>query len=188
MPRTALFVAATVALIAGLATACTDDADSESSASQETVQQLTTRVQRNEMLTALLAIDDLPMHDMNEAILDGEVESSFIPDTRELLRLLAITDWDPSLAEDADAVADHAAELLAALDANDIEAAGDHSTATHEGWHNFTVAAWDLLVADLPEDRGGPSGDDDHGDETTPMADGTATDDHDDSPEAVETP
>jgi hypothetical protein len=178
MPRKASIVVAVVALVAALAAACTDEADSESSASQESVEQISARVQRNEMITALLAIGALPLHDMDVAIADGTVESNFIPDTREALRLLALTDWAPALAADADALRRQAADLLAALRDDDVAAAAEPAAALHEGWHQFEGEAWNVVAADLPADEGGPE-EDDHGDEEpadgmTPAADSEA--------------
>ena len=48
------------------AVACNDDADSESSASQESIDETNARVQRNEMLWANLALQQQPLHDFDE--------------------------------------------------------------------------------------------------------------------------
>jgi hypothetical protein len=180
MPRTALVVLAVVALIGALTAACTDNADSESSASQESVEQVMARVQRNEMITTLLTIGDIPLHDMDESIAAGTIESNFIPDTREALRLLALTEWDSALADDAEAIRASAAELLAALRDGDVDAAAEPSAALHEGWHQFESDAWDVITADLPPGEGGPEPEeDDHGEGgMTPTADETPGDDH----------
>jgi hypothetical protein len=173
-------LASIVAFAAAGAVACDDnDASSENSASQASVEELTARTQRNEMMVAAITIGKLPLHDMNEAIDDGNVESTFIPDTRLLIRVLALTDWSDALQADADTLRGHAVELLAALDNGDVEAAKPHATETHEGWHQFAPDIWAELTAGLPPEAGGPEEHDEG--ETTPGATMPGAGEHDES-------
>jgi hypothetical protein len=173
-----------LALAAFGAAACDDDnsAQSENGASQQTVDQLTTTVQRNQMMTSIITLDSLGLHGIDETLAEGTVESSFAPAARTAVRLLALTDWDSSVASDAETVHGHAVDLLVALEAEDVEAASAAATELHDGEHDLSHDVWAILAADLPPDAGGVE--EEHGDET-PAAGETETGDHD---EAAETP
>jgi hypothetical protein len=168
--RGMLFALAAIALAVGAAACRDDDADSESSAQQGDVDALTARVQRNEVLLALKTLGDLPLHDMDESIQGGEVGDRFLPNARTAVRYLAITDWPDSLDADASALQGHAAALVRALDDGDVEAAKEPATELHEGWHDFSSAAWLEIGEGLPEEAGVEP----HEEEGTPEADGTA--------------
>jgi hypothetical protein len=176
VPVIRMILAGTLIVGAGVFfTACDDDPDaasSETSTSQGAVDDLASRVQRNEALTAFTAIDALPLHDMDESINAGTIESSDIPNTRTLLRYIGITDWG-ELQSDVDAIQDAAVDLLAALDSDDVEAAKAPATAVHDLWHDFEGTFWAHVAADLSPEEGGPSGDDHSGGSTTPAADAT---------------
>jgi len=167
------------------AAACSDDdntAQSENTAAQASIDDLSARVQQNEMITATLALAGLPLHDIDESIAGGDVPSNAIPAMRTVIRMIGLTNWSSDLQPDATAIHDSAAALIVALESGDMDAAKEHAAAVHEGAHDFTVAAWDALAPG--------TGADEHGD-GTPAAEGTvpAADDHDDeTPEAEATP
>ncbi len=164
-----------VAITSVVATACgsdTKNADSSSTASQASVEQLSARVQRNEMLFASVTLSSLPLHAMDESLAEGKAESTFVPTTRSAVRILALTDWDPSLKAEADAVLGHAVDLLKALDEGDLAAAKDPAHELHETYHDFADKIWAIVAKDLPADAGGVSP---HDEEVTPTAGTTPT-------------
>ncbi|MEX2246451.1 MAG: hypothetical protein WEC75_07165 [Dehalococcoidia bacterium] len=175
-----LLLAALVSVLALFAAACDDnEATSSSTPSQQSVDALAARVERNEMLFAVITIGTLPLHNMDEALdAGGPIESNFIPDTREAIRLLALTDWSSDLADEADLVRIHAVDLLAALEDDDVETAAGHAHDLHEGAHDFSAAVWAVLAASLPPDAGGEEEHEEtegteeagHGDEASPVA------------------
>lgn len=149
-----------VPLLALVAAACGgSDANTDSSAQQSDVEALRTRLQRDEMLYSNLELQALPIHDMNEAILDGDVEGTFLPTTRTLIRIAGMTDWSDALQADAMAMQDHAIGLVRALEGGHMEAAKTASTDMHEAWHQFTVKVWSEIGGDLPPEAGTTSGD-----------------------------
>ena len=76
-----------VALIGALgifADACDDDAESQNNAQQSDVDRLTqnidelnTRISHDEMMYAILQINSLGLHDMDEGLQAGTIESSY---------------------------------------------------------------------------------------------------------------
>ncbi|MBI5288652.1 MAG: hypothetical protein HY873_06735 [Chloroflexi bacterium] len=176
--RTRVLVAAAFAItVALLATACGDSATTENSAQQSDIQALQDRIQRNEMLYSNLQLQGLPLHDLNETLVnDGKVESNFLPTTRSVIRIVGLTNWNGTLQPDATKLQDHAIELIHVLESGDIEAAKTASTDMHEQWHQFTVKVWSEIGADIPPEAG--TSKDSH-DATTPGAEATpALDDH----------
>ena len=119
------------------------------------------------------AIRDAALHAMDEDLnATGVIESSYIPNTRGAIRLLALTDWPAEFQEEADAVHDVAVELLHALESDDAATAGPLATDLHEVEHDFNANVTNALVKDLPPGEGGPEGHDDSG--TTPAPGETA--------------
>ncbi len=158
--HTTSIIIAIVAVTSVVAAACGDDtknADSSSTASQASVEQLSARVQRNEMLFASVTIGALPLHAMDESLAEGTAESTFVPAARSAVRIFALTDWDPSLKTEADTLHGHAVDLLKALDAGDVDAAKDPAHELHEGYHDFSDKVWAIVTKDLPPDAGGVS-------------------------------
>ena len=184
----ALLAMAIAPLLGIMAVACDDDpeAESESSASQESIDTLSARVQHNEMMFYTSAIRDAQLHAMDEALnATGVIESTYIPNTRGAIRLLALTDWPAEFQEDADAVHDVAVELLAALEDDDAAAAAPLATELHDAEHDFNATVTNELVKDLPPDEGGPEEHDDGG-STTPAAGETAEGGHDEEEPTTE--
>jgi hypothetical protein len=174
--RRALLFALAFGSLAFTAAACgDDDTQSDSSAQQSDIDTITARVQRDEVVFALKAIGDLPLHDMDEAINAGEVESSFLPNARDVVRYIGVTDWPTALDSAATDLQNAAIELVTALDAGDTEAAKQPATDLHELWHDFDHDAWAEIGGDLPPEAGTQPEEDDHGSET-PAAEGTSSD------------
>jgi hypothetical protein len=170
----ALLVAGLSVALAAVAAAC-DDNNNDNAAgvngnannpSNERVDALAERMQRNEMMYGIILIDGLGLHEMDEEIAEGDLQFYHTPTIRTLIRLLALTDWSDELQADADALREEAVLLLAALRDGDAEAAAPHAQDAHEGWHDFSDAVWEVLAGHIPADEGGPAGhghDDDNG-------------------------
>jgi hypothetical protein len=192
--KNAVLAALFVSVVALAGAACNDDADSNSSASQAEITEVSNRIQRNEMLYALTTLSTLGLHAMDESLAEGTIDSSFARNTRTAIRMFALTNWDATLQEDAETLRGHAVDLLAALNDEDVEAAADAAHELHEGEHDFSDAAWAIVAKDLPPDAGGVE---EHEEEPagTPGAEGTpsastteAADDHGEEPTTEATP
>lgn len=156
--RTLVAATAVPALVLGAA-ACSDDdntAQSENTASQASIDDLSARVERNEMIFAVVSISKLGLHDMDETLNDaGTIEPSFAPNTRTAVRLLALTDWGEFQAE-ADTVRGHAEDLMTALADEDVDAAAAAAADLHDSEHDFNTAVWNVVAKDLKPEFGGP--------------------------------
>jgi hypothetical protein len=96
---------------------------------------------------------------------------------RTLIRLISLTNWDSDLQSQADEVRESAESFIAAAEADDHGAAAEAATAVHEGWHEFSEDAWDVVAPGTGGESEAPAGDetphdaaDDHDDEETPEA------------------
>lgn len=153
----ALVLAATLSLAIAAAACGGDNAKSESSASQASIDQLAARVQQDEMLNAVIVISGLPEHEMDTAAQGGKIDNKYVPTARMLVRMTALTNWTPDLASDAAKLHDSSLALLQALDAGkDVDAIKPLSQKAHEDWHMFADAAWDVVTKSLPANAGGP--------------------------------
>ena len=179
----AVLLAAAVLLAVAAAACGGNDAKSESSASQASIDTLAARVQQNEMLNAVIVISGLPEHEMDTAAQGGKIDNKYVPTARMLVRMTALTDWTPELASGAQKLHDSSLALLQALDAGkDVGTIKPLSQKAHEDWHMFTDEAWDVVTKSLPADAGGPRPTPTPGspttptshDMTTPAADATA--------------
>jgi hypothetical protein len=186
-----LLATALIGTLGIFAAACDDDAETQNNAQQSDVDRLTqsidelnARVTNDEMMYAILHVNMLGLHDMDEGLQAGTIESSYAPNTRTAVRLLALTDWSDDLQGDADALHGHAVDLLKALEDQDIDAAAAAASELHEGAHQFTDKVWAAVAADLPPDEGGVSAHDDEEEGGTPTAGETPSDEH----EMTETP
>ena len=141
-----------------VASACDDDdaATGSSNASQASVDELAARGQQNEMLFALVSVEALKLHEIDDSIQAGSPLDRAVPDVRKSLRIMALTNWVPELEAEAEEVHGKLLALLQALDEGDVEAAKGPSTEAHEGFHDFSENAWNVVVKDLPPDEGGP--------------------------------
>lgn len=164
------------------AAACSDDStEGNSSAQQSDIEATNARVQRNEVMFANKVIADLPLHDMDVSINAGEVGDDYLPNARDVVYIIGVTNWPTELEERAASVQEAAVALVDALDAGDTEAAKQPATDLHDAWHDFEheAVAYTAEGSDLPPEAGI---EDDHesGGETpaadsTPAADGAET-------------
>ncbi len=167
----ALLLAAALSLAIAAAACGGDNAKSESSASQASIDQLAARVQQDEMLNAVIVISGLPEHEMDTAAQGGKIDNKYVPTARMLVRMTALTNWTPDLASDAAKLHDSSLALLQALDAGkDVDAIKPLSQKAHEDWHMFTDAAWDVVTKSLPANAGGPRATATPGSGTTPAS------------------
>lgn len=185
--RALIFAFAAVGVLVTAAACSDDEADSNSSAQQSDIDSINATIQDNEVLFAIVAMGTLPLHDMDEAINAGTVEDNFLPNARDAVRYMGLTDWPSSLEADAQEVEDAAIALAAALDEGDTEAAKQPATDLHEGWHEFEDKAWEEIGEDLPPEAGIGASHDAGGDET-PGAEGTGESHDEETPAAAETP
>jgi hypothetical protein len=195
--KRALFMTCAIAVLAVGAAACdddnNDDAESNSNASQESIDALSATVTENEQFSSLLAFGTLGLHAMDEDLnATGVIESSYAPNTTKLIRILALTDWG-QFQDDAEDLRADAEALLTALRDENVETAKTQATAVHEGEHEFNRLVMNELVADLDPDLGGPVEEHDAGSGTpeaegTPGAEETPGGDHEETPEAEGTP
>lgn len=139
-------------------------------ASQASVDNLSARLQQDEMLNALVTIEALKLHEIDDGVQAGKPDARAVPDVRKFVRVMALTDWAPELKEEARKVHDSGVQLLKALEDGDVEAAKAPSDAAHEGFHDFADNAWNVVVKDLPADAGGPE---QHQEDSTPVAGAT---------------
>lgn len=181
--KNVLLSAALIGALGVFAAACDDDAETQNNAQQSdvdalqaSIDEVNARLSRDEMMYAIIEINSLGLHEMNEGLLAGNIETSYAPNTRTAIRLLALTDWSDDMQADADAIHDHAVDALQALEDENVEAAAAAATELHEGYHAFTDKVWREVAADLPADAGGVEAHDDS-DASTPAADETP-DDH----------
>jgi hypothetical protein len=156
-----------------------DSVESNSSASAQDVDAINARIQRNEMITALLGVGALPLHDIDEELASGgELPDNAIPSMRTVIRLTSLTEWDSDLQSRANEVRAAAESFITAAEADDHGGAAEAATAVHDGWHDLSEHAWDLIAPATGGESDAPSGDE------TPHDDGD--DDHDDeTPEAT---
>lgn len=157
--KRAILMTCAIAVLAVGAAACdddNDDAESNDNASQESIDALALRVERNEQMFAIIALSKLGIHDMDEGLNSGgAVEPSYSPNTTEAIRLLALTDWG-RFQDDAEDLKADAEALLTALRDENLQAAGPAATALHEGQHDLTGAVWNEIAKDLDPEFGGP--------------------------------
>ncbi len=180
--RTIIAAIALPALV--LAAAACDDgnddtAPKESAALQASIAALradiaesSARVQRNEMLQALVTIDGLRLHEIDETLneADGAIDPTFVPRTRLFVRMQSLTNWPDELAAEGQDVIADAVELLKALEDGDAQAAKGPATAVHEGSHEFNEQAWNIVMEGLPAAAGGPEVDEEEEGSETPEA------------------
>lgn len=174
----------TVALVVSIIGAgCSGDADTNtavgsSSASQTSVDTLSASLQLTDMKYAAVTIGGLPVHEMDTAAQSGKIDGKYVPTARTLVRVLALTDWTPSLKDTAAKFHDDVVALLKALDAGTIDGVKAASQAAHEDWHTFPGDIWAVVAKDLPADAGGPEK---HSGEASPAAGATAHSEQTDS-------
>lgn len=168
--KRALLAALPIMALAVLGSACsssTKNANSSSSASQSSIDDLTARVQRHEMLNAWVIVSALPVHDLDDELQGGNIDGKYVPTLRTLIRVLALTDWTSDLKPAMTKYHDDAVALLQALEAGKTaDETKGLSDALHEDAHGFSPAVGNVIAKDLPPNAGGP--------QPTPTPDATA--------------
>jgi hypothetical protein len=104
---------------------------------------------------ALITLDELPLHEMDEAAQGGTIDPEFAPAVRTLVRILSLTDWLPELEEGAAALHEQAVELLEAIESGEVENVREPAAAVHESTHEFTDEGWEVVGANVAESGGG---------------------------------
>jgi hypothetical protein len=170
--RVAPLIAA-AATLSMLAVACGGDsnktASSSSSASQQSIDDLTSRVQRDEMLDAWIAIAAIPVHDLDQTLQGGKIDGKYVPALRTLIRELALTEFSPAVKPAAQQLHDDAAQLYQAMNSGQEPAQLQAMSATvHSEYDKFSPTLGNEVAKDLPANAGGPSGS-----STTPSAGST---------------
>jgi hypothetical protein len=159
--RRIMLLASVAALMSTLAAACggssTKPANGATSVSQQSVDQLTARIQRDEMLHAWVAISNLPVHDLDVTLQGGKIDGKYVPTLRTLIRLLALTEFTPAVQPTATQLHDDAVSLFTAMNSG-LEPAKlqTMSMTVHNEFDKFSPALGDEVAKDLPANAGGP--------------------------------
>jgi hypothetical protein len=156
-----VLLASLAALISTFGAACggssTKTANGATSVSQQSVDQLTTRVQRDEMLNAWVAISNLPVHDLDVTLQGGKIDGKYVPTLRTLIRLLALTEFTPAVQPAAMQLHDDAVSLSTAMNSGQEPARlQSMSTTVHNEYDKFAPALGNEVAKDLPANAGGP--------------------------------
>ena len=156
----AIIIAAILSIVAVFAAACGSDtksAVSSSSASQQSIDDLTARVQRDEMLNAWVTISNMPLHDLDTELQGGKIDGKYVPTLRTLIRILTLTDWSSDLKQFTTNMHDDAVALYRGLNnGEEASALKDRSAAMHVDGDAFGATVGNVVAKDLPADAGGP--------------------------------
>jgi hypothetical protein len=156
----AIIIAVILSIAAVFTAACGSDAKStvsSSSASQQSIDELTARVQRDEMLNAWVTVSNLPLHDFDAELQGGKIDGKYVPALRTLIRVLALTDWSNDLKEFTMRMHDEAVALFRGLNAGEeASALKDRSAALHVDADAFGSTVGNVIGKGLPADAGGP--------------------------------
>ena len=154
----AFAIAAGLLVAAGAAcSSSTKNADSSSNASQQSVDQLSARVQQDEMLNAWVTIQNMPLHTLDETLQGGTVDPTYVPTVRMLIRELALTNWTSDVQPVVKKWHDDAVALLQALESGkDIDSLKPLSSAVHEDGDTGKATLGNAAAKSLPADAGGP--------------------------------
>ncbi len=135
----------------------TGNAAASSTAAQSSVDALTARVQRDEMLNAWVTVSALPIHDLDATLQGGKIDGKYVPALRTLIRVLALTDFSPAIKPAAQQLHDDAVALFQALNAGkDAATVSPMSAKVHAESDKFDPALGSEVAKDLPVDAGGP--------------------------------
>ena len=156
----AIIIAAILSIAAAFAAACGSDtksAVSSSSPAQQSIDDLTARVQRDEMLNAWVTISNMPLHDLDTELQGGKIDGKYVPTPRTLIRVLALTDWSSDLKQFTTTMHDDAVALFRGLNnGEEATALKDRSAAMHVDGDSFGATVGNVIGKDLPADGGGP--------------------------------
>jgi hypothetical protein len=99
------------------------------------------------ILNAITLIDGAGLHEMDEAINDGQIPADARTKVQQLQAITNITDWPDDLQSQGEALADIFAEFATALegDSPDMARAAEISKKAHDGAHDFSHEVWKYL-------------------------------------------
>ena len=171
--RHAMMLVAIVSIAALFVASCggttAKQAASSTSASQGSIDDLATRVQRDEMLNAWVTISAMPLHDLDVSVQGGKIDGKYVPTLRTLIRVLALTNWTGDLTQFTTKMRTDAVALYQALNAGkDPADVKDLSAAMHKDGDASSGVVGDVIAKDLPSDAGGSQA------KTTPAAAATS--------------
>jgi len=157
--------------LAAIASACTDNTNQVPTEAPSSAAD----VQFMDMKYALLAIEDLRIHELDTAAQQGTIDAEYVPTARTLARITGLTSWSSELADEASELHLNAVSLLQTLESGDADAVKAPSQQVHEAWHMFMTDAWAIVARRLPPEAGGPKtgGEQDSAGHDSPF--GTAT-------------
>jgi hypothetical protein len=152
---------AAVAALAGaaIASACGSSSSNNNSTGspQAASDDLSARVQQDEMLNAWVTVSALPIHDLDTTLQGGKIDGKYVPTLRTLIRVLALTNWTSDVAPVTQKYHDDAVALFKALNQGQTaDQAKDLSAALHEDSHSFGPTVGNAIARNLPADAGGP--------------------------------
>jgi hypothetical protein len=159
----AIIIAAISLLAVVFAAACggssTKTADSSTAASQQSIDQITARIQQDEMLNAWVAISNLTVHDLDVELQGGKIDGKYVPTLRTLIRELALTQFTQAVQPAAQQLHDDAVKLYQAMNSGQPPASLQTMSSTvHNEFDKFAPALGDEVAKSLPADAGGPGG------------------------------
>jgi hypothetical protein len=151
------------------AAACGDDDDEgdNGSATSAQMDELTTRLERVEVETALNTLRDAELHMVDEEMQQASEIPAGTAGTVEIaLAITSTTTWPDELKAQASELTLALEEFMTALDADDLATAKGLSTDSHSAWHELdhTGYSW-ILGEEHTEDT-------DHGASGSPAAEG----------------
>lgn len=154
--RFTMLIAAAVLAGAAIASAC-GSGSSSSGVSQQSLDQLTARVQQDEMVNAWIAVSNIPIHDLDTTLQGGKIDGKYVPALRTLIRVLALTDFSPDIKPAAQQLHDDAVTLFQALNSGeDAATVAPLSATVHAESDKFNPELGDVVAKALPVDAGGP--------------------------------
>lgn len=159
----AIITAAILSVAVVFAAACggssTKTADSSTAASQQSIGQLTARIQQDEMLNAWVAISNLTVHDLDVELQGGKIDGKYVPTLRTLIRELALTNFSQPVQPAAQQFHDDTVKLYQAMNSGQPPASMQSMSSTvHSEFDKFSPALGNEVAKALPADAGGPGG------------------------------
>jgi len=168
--RTRLLVLAGLAVFAialvGVA-ACGDDDDNDGNGGAPSAQidELTTRLERVEVETALNTLRDAELHAIDEEMQQASEIPAGTAGTIEIaFAITSTTTWPDELTARAAELTHALEEFMAALDADDLATAKGLSTDSHAAWHELDHTGYSWILGDEHTEDG------DHGAGESPAA------------------
>lgn len=125
--------------------------------------QLEASATTNSLLLASRFLAEAQFHAMDDALNSGELDPRYLATVRETTAIIAAIHWPDELQETVRAFSSTARELAAALEEEDLEAAGDAAAAVHGAQHDLNNAILDVVTGQAvgnhgDESEGAPAG------------------------------